>query len=293
MPVWTCVLKLDNRRNITEGTLRALADAVHRGSDIRSYTTFDYAEHMGVPNSREGLIEEMMAYTTVYALGDTHVAAIQTTRYPANCSLGFLPVPSLSFFLNNDTGHNGIARPFLDGTPRPVKPTTDHSGKYTVIDQHDADSPAPSENFTYDFNEYAWHVDDNWHELLSHDVNGTPTRGSLADLANAFRTGRRIKVAVNNLCADLTDTNDPPIEHSVFVELHSMYNHRDTGFLGGESHPLVRVAPTIPLVYRSGRWNYGWILPRTDGMVSQAIINPHTHEFTYTQNHFAMRWFAQ
>ncbi len=290
---WSCVLKLDESRKIVDGSVEALASAVRRGADLRSYTTFNYAEHMGVPDSTEGLVEEMMSYTTVYCLNGSHVAGIQTTRYPADSAMGFLRVPSLSFFLNNENGMNGIARPFLDGQPRPAKPTEDYSGKYRVIDQWDNDSACPSENFTYDFGQYGWWVNDSWEEVLAHESDGSVTQGSLAELSDAFRRGKRLKVGIRNLCANLALEADHSTEHEVFVELHSIYHHRDSGFLGGESQPLVRVAPCVPLQYKSGNWNYGWILPRTDGMVHQVIIHPCTHQFSYSQDRYAVRWFVQ
>ncbi len=293
MAGWHCVLELDERRQVVGGDVEALADAVKRGADIRSYTTFDYAEHMGVPESREGLVQEMMSFSTVYWLEGGHVAGIQTTRYPANASLGFGNMPSLSFFLYNSSGQSAIARLFVDGSKGQTKQPGDHKGKYRVIDAWDELSPCPSENFIYDFGEYEWWVNDSWEELLAHDENGAVLHGSLEDLQEAFRSGLSLKVGVKNLCADLSSERESSISHDVFVELHSVYSHRDSGFLGGESQPVVRVAPHVPLRYASGNWNCGWILPRTDGIVHHLIVNPHTHEFLHKESRCAMRWFAR
>lgn len=291
---WHCVLKLNEQREVVGGSVKAFADAVKRGADIRSYTTFDYTEHMSAPESREGLVQELMSFATVYWLDGGHVAGIQTTRYPADCALGFGDVPSLSFFLNNENGKNGIARPFLDGRLGQPKPSGDpQEGKYKVIDSWDQTSPCPCENFTYDFGEYGWWVNDTWEEVLSHDADGTVIQGSLDKLQQAFRSGRSLKVGVKDLCAELATEGTSPIPHEVFVELHSIYNHHDSGFLGGESQPLVRVGPAVPLKYRTGNWNYGWILPRTDGLVSQLVIDPYKHEFKRTQGRFAIRWFVK
>lgn len=293
MKNWTCLFRENEKREVVAGSMRALADAVARGADLKGYTTFDYGEHMSVPDSREGLVQELMCFSTVYLLEGRHVAGIQTTRYPANCSLGFGDAASLSFFVNNTNCQNGIARLFLDGNVGRAKTAPDFVKKYKVIDAWDTVSPCPSENFTYDFGEYAWWVSDTWREVLAHDAHGEVVRGSLLELREAFRAGASIKVGVKNLCANLSVPGEAPVLHEVFVELHSIYNHEESGFLGGESQPLVRVSPSIPLKYKSGNWNCGWILPRTDGIVHQLILNPYTHEFSRTLGRFEIRWFIR
>ena len=293
MSKWICPLRYNERREIIFGSLHALAEMISHGADLKGYTTFDYGEHMSVPDSREGLVQEIMCFSNVYLLEDKQVAGIQTTRYPANCSLGFGGTPSLSFFVNNANCQNGVGRLFLDDRRGVAKPATDFAGKYKVINAWDTNSPCPSENFTYDFGEYAWWVSDTWQEVLAHDVNGNISSGSLLQLQNAFRTGASIKVGIKNLCADLVLPGQMPIAHEVFVELHSIYNHEQSGFLGGESQPLVRIAPGNPLRYKSNNWNCGWVLPRTDGIVHQLIVNPYTHEFIRTEGRFSMRWFVR
>jgi len=293
MKNWTCLLKEDKERQLVAGSMRGLADAVARGADLKGYTTFDYGEHMSVPDSREGLVQEFMCFSTVYLLEGRHVAGIQTTRYPANCSLGFGEAASLSFFLNNANCQNGIARLFLDGSVGRAKAAPDFVNKYRVLDASDTVSPCPSENFTYDFGEYAWWVCDTWREVLAHDAHGEVIRGSLLELREAFRAGASVKVGVKNLCASLSVPGEVPVGHEVFVELHSIYNHEESGFLGGESQPLVCVAPAIPLKYKSGNWNCGWILPRTDGIVHQLILDPYTHSFSRTQGRFEIRWLTR
>ena len=293
MKNWTCLLRENERHEIVAGSRQALAEAIARGADLKGYTTFDYGEHMSVPESTEGLVQELMCFSTVYLLAERQVAGVQSTRYPANSSLEFGEAPSLSFFVNNVNGQNGIARLFLDGRIGRAKPAPDLVKKYHVIDAWDAESPCPSENFTYDFGEYAWWVNDSWREVLAHDEHGAVVGGSLLELREAFRSGASIKVGVKNLCAALAAPGAAPVEHEVFVELHSIYNHEPSGFLGGESQPLVRIAPACQLQYTSGNWNGGWILPRTDGIVHHLILNPYTHEFSRTQGRFAIRWFVR
>jgi len=294
MPEWRCALALDGKRRATSGSREALAAAVRRAADVRCYTTFDYGEHMSVPGSEVGLVQEMMNFPLTYWLEGAHVAGVQTTRYPANCSLGFGPRPSLSFFMYNDNGEFGIARPFLDGGVGDSKPGISAAGAlYQVLDHADDETPCPCENATYEFGEYRWWVRDDWAELLAHEADGSVIRGSLEALRDAFRAGKSLKVGVQDLCADLGPAGRTRLRHEVFVEMGPIYNHQEQGFLGGESQPVVRVAPAVPMRYHSGNWNYGWVLPRTDGRVFQLIVDPPTHKFIKTERRCAMRWFAR
>lgn len=295
MAEWFCALTLDEDRNVVTGNYEMLAAAVAQAADVRCYTTFDYGEHMAAPGSEVGLVQEMMNFPVTYWLDGGRVAGIQTTRYPADCSLGFQPYPSLSFFMYNDNGQFGVARPYLDG--RKGKATLvdeDQLGpKYHILERFDDETPCPSENALYQFGEYRWWVRDNWEKVLSHEGDGTVLSGSLRALQDAFRSGKEIKVGVRDLCATLVREGEEVVKHEVFVQMSPVYNHQAQGFLGGESQPIVRVAPSVPMRYQPENWNYGWILPRTDGVVHQLIINPYTHAFIRTQCRCAVRWFVR
>ncbi len=290
---WECVLALDAGRRVSSGSFAALAGAVRRGADVRCYTTFDYDEHMAAPDARVGLVQEMMNFPLTYWLEGDHAAAIQTTRYPADCALGFQPYPSLSFFLYNDDGRFGIARPFLDGRIGKARLEETPGSKYHTLSHHDDETPCPSENATYEFGEYRWWVRDDWEEVLAHEADGAVTGGSLPALQEAFRAGREIKVGVRDLCAGLAPAGEPALRHEVLALMGPIYNHEEQGFLGGESLPLVRVAPAVPMRYASGNWNYGWILPRTDGVVKHLVVDPYTHQFQRTESRHPIRWFAR
>ena len=290
MSEWACALGLDDQRRVVSGSYQDLAAAVRRAAEVRCYTTFDYSEHMAAPESEVGLVQEMMNFGVTYWLEGNRSAGIQTTRYPADCSLGFQPFPSLSFFLYNDSGESGIARPSV------ARQSTALAGgtvpeKYNTLDRSDTDTLSPSENYTYDFGECKWWVRDAWELLLAHDADGVPSSGCLDALQDAFRAGKSLKAGVAGLCADPTE--GPATAHEVFVELGPIYNHHDQGFLGGESLPLVRVAPGVPLRYGSGNWDFGWILPRTDGVVHHLKIDPYTRDFTRTSTRCSIRWFAR
>lgn len=293
MKEWVRKLEMNEGREVTGGGFKNLAASVSRGADIRCYTTFDYGEHMDTPGSDVGLIEEMMDFGVLYLLGGSRVAGIETTRYPADCSFGFQPCPSLSFFLYNDNGQFGIARPYLDGRKSKAKLEDQPGSKCHSLGTFDDGTSCPSENATYEFGEYVWWAKDDWQEVLSHDSQGSVLGGSLEAMWDAFRSGKEIRVGVKQLCDFLVSEGEQTIEHEVFVRLGPIYAHRDQGVLGGESQPLVRVVPNIPMEYGSGNWNYGWILPRTDGVVHQLVIDPYTNEFIRIESRCSVRWFVR
>jgi hypothetical protein len=222
-------------------------------------------------------------------------AALTALRYPANAGLGFGADPSLSFFMYNQSGQFGIARPYFQSTQgaAPQRPIPEFGPTYHMLDHADYETASPSHNAIYEFNIFRWLVADDWTEMLAHDADGNVTGGSLDALSEAFRNGCSIKVAVQGLCRDLTPAGHPAVEHEVLVEIGSLHNHLERGFLSGESLPLVRIAPAIPLRYDTGNWNFGWILPRTDGVVFHLVIDPYTHEVREFSDRCAMRWFVR
>jgi hypothetical protein len=294
---WTCVYELNRAREAVSGRASDLAGAVSRGADVRLYTTFDWADHMGTDHPDQGAVEETidLRVTCHFRRGngdDGWVAALTPLRYPADAGLGFGAEPSLSFFMYNQDGQFGIARPYFRSDVHP-RPPADFGPHYHALDWHDASTRSPSHNAMYDFNCYRWLVRDDWRQVLSHDERGEVIDGSLEALADAFRAGCSVKVAVRDLCRDLSTPGDPVVEHEVIVELGSMYYHRERGFHSGESLPLVRIAPSVPLRYRPSNWNFGWILPRTDGRVFQLNVNPYTRQITRTCGQHAVRWFVR
>lgn len=59
------------------------------------------------------------------------------------------------------------------------------------------------------------------------------------------------------------------------------------------THPLVRVAPAVPLRYRSFGWDVVWVFLRTDGGSTVRRVDPYTDAWTDTDARFACRWFAR
>jgi hypothetical protein len=285
---------MDENRNVVGGSREELARAIRSGADARYYTTFDYAEHMLVPGSEVGRVQGTLNLPITYWLAGGRVAGIHTVRYPSDCSLGFQPFrPSLSLVLCNDNGQFGVARPYLDGGAGRAVVEDRAGSKYEILDRSDEETPAPSENALYPYGQYRWWVRDDWQEVLSHGADGEVVSGSLEALQDSFRSGAEIKVGVKGLCNMFAAPGEDAPDHEVFVGMGPIYNHQDQGFLGGESQPLVRVAPSVPMGYCSGNWNFGWILPRTDGVVYHLVVNPYTYEFARTETRSPLRWFVR
>ena len=57
--------------------------------------------------------------------------------------------------------------------------------------------------------------------------------------------------------------------------------------------PTVRIRPAIPRWYRSRAWDFGWLLPRTDGVVFRWLCDPFTLKFTKSEKRHAIRWFGR
>jgi len=204
----------------------------------------------------------------------------------------------MSFFLYNQDGTQAIARPHLDGAqpsgvPGSSSPQNpDGMPKYHTHDSFDAETNAPSSNFTYDFDVFKFYVRDSWEEVLSHDAEGDVQSGSVDALAEAFSDGCAVKVGIADLCSNLKD--DPsPLQHEVFVEVGSSYYYVDQKLFIAGSHPVVRVKPGIPLRYESQGWDFGWLVLRTDGLVSYRRCDPYTLSFQDDQSSHGVRWFVR
>jgi hypothetical protein len=238
-------------------------------------------------------------FRVTYLIENRWVAGIIPLRQPIGLPHGFGPRPSMSFFLYNQDGGQAIARPHLDGLPAAGKlgpaPLDDHSAmpKYHQQDNWDIGTNAPSSNFVYDFDTYRYLVSDSWIEILAHNADGVPVSGSVERLASEFARGRELKVGVRGLCSDLRTGSEQAVEHEVFVHLGSCYYYTESKLFIAGSHPVVRVEPAIPLRYRSKGWDFGWLMPRTDGFVARWLVNPYTLKFEKSEGHYAMRWFVR
>jgi hypothetical protein len=309
------------------GSTDALVNAIRSGADLRIYTEFLHNEHIDVSSPSAERIREVAEFAVTYLVQDRWAAGIMSLRQPVSLPDGFGPRSSMSFFLYNQDGQQAIARLYLDGPPvngpRGESPSDGHSemSKYHALDGWDAETNAPSSNFVYDFDVYRFFVRDNWEEVLSHDADGTVRSGSMEALATAFSDGCAVKIGIAGLCAGLAGQRKP--EHEVFVEVGSCYYYtgrRSSGgtdptvshapearttasfspvtqtegplFIGG-SHPVVRVQPDIPMCYRSGGWDFGWLVARTDGTVVYRRGDPYSLGFDDVESAHAIRWFVR
>ena len=295
MVPWNCVLELNTERHRVAGSEKALANAIRRGCDLRIYTEFIHNEHIDVTSDSTERIREVAEFGITYLLEDSWTAGIMSLRQPVSLPDSFGPRASMSFFLYNQNGQQAIARPHLDGQGATQAPSALHIDdpidmpKYHPQDGWDEQTNAPSQNFIYDFDLYRFYVRDEWCEVLSHDAEGVVQSGSAHDLADAFSRGCEVKVGVRGLCADLATA----IDHEMFVQTGSCYYYTSQQLFIAGTHPIIRVKPTVPLVYASRGWDFGWLLVRTDGLVKYRRCDPYTLAFEDSVGSYAMRWFVR
>jgi hypothetical protein len=299
MTGWESVLELDSRRVVSSGSPQALCAAIRRAADLRIYTEFRHNEHIDPSSASSELIREVSEFRATYLLEDRWCAGIMTLRQPIALPDGFGPRASMSFFMYNQDGQQAIARPYLDGgsaggTIGPAEPD-DWSAypKYHQQDSWDAGTNAPCSNFVYDFEVFRYFVCDDWEEVLTHDAAGRARSGSIDLLAAAFESGAEIKVAIRDLCADLVGKPDQRIEHEVFIHGGPGYYYSGRKLFIAGTQPLVRVKPSIPMRYTSRGWDFGWLMPRTDGRVAMLLYDPYSLKVRRQAGQFAMRWFAR
>lgn len=295
---WKCVMTLDERRNVAAGDPRELRAAIGRGADLRIYSEFRHNEHIDTKSPSNELIQESMDMRCTYLIERRWVASQLTLRQPVELPVGFGPRPSLSLFMYNENGLQAIARPMLNGPPplgpHGPSPVSDHADmpKYHEYDSWDAQTNAPSSNFAYDFDRLKYFVRDDWTEVLAHDTEGKVQRGSMSDLMSAVRRGAEFKVGLSGLCDDLPSIS-PALPHEVFIQCGSIYLYTEQPLFIAATHPVVRVAPAIPLKYASENWDYSWLVVRTDGHAAFLSYDPYRLQPARSQRRLAIRWFAR
>ena len=297
---WRLALSLDKQRRPVKGSQEALVDAIRRGADLRIYTEFRHNEHVDRDSDNPELVQEVSDFRVTYLLEDRWTAGIMNLRQPVGLvEDGFGPRASMSFFMYNQNGLQAIARPYLDGKPDEglpgSSPPYDQGSDPNThrLDDWDAGTNAPSQNFVYDFESYGFHVLDVWEEVLSHTEDGTVVSGSVEELARQCARGRDVKVALRGLCADLADDPAKAMDHEVFVHVGPNYYYTEQKRLWGATQPVVRVKPSIPIRYRSKGWDFGWLLARTDGYLARWLVNPYTLQFHKSHVRCAARWLVR
>ena len=298
MPTWTCALELDEQRKVVSGSDAALCDAIRNAAELRVGTTFAYNEHIDPASSNPELIREAMDFRITYLLEDRWTAGIEHLRMPVALPDGFGPRASMSFFLYNQDGTQACGRPYPDGVAAdgpfgPSRlPDPGDMAKMHALSAFDAQTNAPSFNFIYAFDMYRFMVRDEWEQVLAHDADGRVQSGDVETLADAVNEGCEVKVAIRGLCDDLAD-DEPAIDHEVFVPTGPCYYPTETKLFYAAANPMVRVRPAVPLLYASRAWDFGWLLPRTDGFVARWLCDPYTLQFKKSESRHALRWFVR
>jgi len=293
---WTVALELDEGRQIVSGSPDALRRAIGLGADLRIYTAFRNNEHLDTASDNREIVDEVSEFRTTYLIDDRWVAGVMTTRMPVAGPSGFGPRASMSYFLYNEDGGQAIARLYLDAVPKSGEPSQHPAHaypdmpKYAEADRWDDDTNAPSSNFYYAFEKFRFFTNTSWREVYVHDKDGGGCRGSLDALVEAFRSGCEIKVGIEGLCDDLGGNGLP---HVVFVPCGPGYYHTERRIFYTGTHPTVRVAPAIPVVYRSRNWDCGSLFVRSDGFVEYWRRDPYNLTFSKIVRHLGLRWFVR
>ena len=297
MSDWSCALTLNEQRRVVEGAAADLADAIRRGADLRVGTQFRHNEHIDTTSGCDELVEEVAEFAVTYLVEDRWTSGVMTLRQPVELPKGFGPRPSMSYFLYNEDGTQAIARLHMDGGATeglPGASTVDEPpgmSKYHALDGWDGETNSPSHNFIYDFETFRYHVCDRWEEVLSHDASGQVQSGSFEALRAAFVAGRAVKIGVSGLCDELSD-NGEVLAHELFVEIGSGYLYTERSLFIAGSHPIVRVRPATPMIYKSGGWDAGWLVVHTDGTVVYRRCDPYSLRFDDRTFRCATRWFV-
>ena len=299
MSSWESVLELNSKREVISGSENALCKAIGRGADLRIYTEFRHNEHIDPESADDDMISEVSEFRETCLIEKNWAAGFMTLRQPVSLPDGFGPRPSMSFFLYNQNGQQAISRPFLDSRPGEGTPGSSQVESHTEMPKYheqsswDKDTNAPSSNFIYDFGKFKYFVNDKWREVYSHDKNGQPLLGSLEELIDAFHQGCEIKAGITGLFEDLAEKNSTTLNHEVFIQTGWGYYYHTKKMFIAETHPLVKVKPAIPLSYESERWNFGWVILRSDGSCVERICNPYTLRFSDTERRYGVRWFVK
>lgn len=284
-------MELDSKQAVRTGSADTLCRAIGNGADLRIHTDFRHNEHVDTSSDIAELVNEISEFHETCLLDGRWTAGFMTTRQPVTLPDSFGP-PSMSFFMYNQDGGQAIARPYLAKRSAETDIQTNPVPKYHEQDVWDGDTHAPSTNFVYDFDVIRYIVRDDWQEVLKHDADGRVESGSIGQLHDAFMEGCEVKVAIRGLFDDLSE-KESSLDHEVFIQTGWGYFYTEQKMMVAATHPLVRVSPAIPLVYRSKGWDFGWFIVRSDGFVSKRICDPQTLTFQDSKDKKAIRWFVR
>lgn len=286
MTAWRPALELDSARAVTGGSTDDLVAALAAGADLRINTDFRHNEHIDVGSDSDELVREVSDFPVTYVVDGRWAAGVMTLRQPVSLSHEGFGRPSMSFFLYNQDGLQGIARPYLDGGAPEPPGAHDDMPKYHELARWDDGTTAPSSSFVYDFDCFRFLVREAWHEVYAHDADGTALRGDASAVGAAAREGRRLKAGIRGLFPDAD------VDAEVFVEAGPTYYYSQQRLMVVETRPVVLVRPGIPLTYEHG-WDFGWLILRTDGSAHYRRYEPATLAPTQHALRLSVRWFAE
>ena len=169
------------------------------------------------------------------------------------------------------------------------------NGMMEIQSEHDVGTLSPSSNFIYKFQSYNFFAATRWEMALHTSVDGAVLGGSFDDLASATAVGSRVKLGVRRFAAELAG-NSSCCDHEVFIECGWCFYYPDSEKFSAATQLCVRVAPedsSGPVLYRSGRWDLGWLFAETSGHCCFRRLDPYTLAWEDRVSPYELRWFVQ
>lgn len=183
-----------------------------------------------------------------------------------------------------------------DAAGQSTYPKTLLDGRMVVQSENDVGTLAPSKNFVYYFEKYDYFASSGWEVALHTGADGSLKGGSFDAFAAATAAGSRVKLGVRRLAADLAAPGSPCCDHEIIVECGWCFYYNESKKLSAATQPLVRVAPESadgPVLYRSGRWDLGWLFAESTGACMYRRLDPYTMAWEERKGSYEMRWFVQ
>jgi hypothetical protein len=288
------VMTLDPGRKITSGSVSALNEKIRKGADLRISTGFIYNEHVDISSGDSQLMAETSAFAETVLIDGKWSAYFMTLRQPVSLRNKLFGYPnSMSLFLYNQDGKQAVARLVLDGTiDNSLHKDSEKSGipKMVTMDIFDEGTPGVSKNFIYDFEFYDFMANDCYEEIYSNDAEGNCTSGSIDALADAYRSGRGIKIAISGISDVMW--GDSGHHDEIYMHCGSSYYYTVDKLMASNTHPFVSVPADIPLLYKSRSFKYCWAVAQTDGRAEIRGYDPFDGIWKTTESRLPVRWFS-
>ena len=220
---------------------------------------------------------------------------------------------SLSLFMYNQNGQQARAvvqmnkEAYVAATTRSAEPPSGEfapgdkypkqllDGMMEIQSEHDFGTLAPSSNFIYKFQSYEFFAATRWEMALQTSASGAVLGGSFEALASASAAGSRVKLGVRRFAAELAGDSSC-CDHEFFVECGWCFYYPKSAKFSAATQLCVRVAPddcSGPVVYRSGRWDLGWLFAETSGHCCFRRLDPYTLAWEDRVCSYELRWFVQ